>query len=63
MSRECGKCYARVPLTRVSCPECGTVFPVRVRELDQVAGDLAEQDIEARREAVRARAHARGGGG
>lgn len=52
MSRECGKCYARVPLSRSSCPECGTVFPVRVRELEQVDGSLAEQDIEERRAAA-----------
>ncbi|HET6725905.1 MAG TPA: DEAD/DEAH box helicase [Gammaproteobacteria bacterium] len=49
MSRECGVCFARVPLSRVQCPECGTQFPVRVREVEQREGDLEEVDVEKRR--------------
>lgn len=52
-ARECGKCFARVPISRMSCPECGTVFPRHVRELEQVEGELIEQDIEMRRRVER----------
>ena len=48
--RECGVCFARVPMTRAECPECKTVFPIRVREIEEVAGQLGEVDVDARRE-------------
>lgn len=48
--RECGVCFARVPMTRSECPECKTSFPIRVREIEEVAGQLGEVDVDARRE-------------
>jgi len=48
--RECMKCRTRSPLYHAKCPECGTPFPVRVREIEERDGTLIEQDIEERRE-------------
>ena len=40
--RQCMKCYAVVPLSAKDCKWCGTVFPVKPREVTEEEGELAE---------------------
>lgn len=39
--RQCENCYS-VHRPAPACPKCGFIYPVRSREIDQVAGELAE---------------------
>lgn len=57
--RQCEKCYACLPAAAAKCRECGAPFPVKVRQIEEVAGTLSEVEIaRARRDEVRARAAA-----
>lgn len=57
--RQCEKCYACSPAAASKCRECGAPFPVKVRQIEEVAGTLSEVEIaRARRDEVRARAAA-----
>ena len=47
--RDCKQCFARVPLTRATCPECGAVFSAKPRDIQQVEGELAEVDLAVER--------------
>ncbi|MBU8540835.1 DEAD/DEAH box helicase [Falsiroseomonas tokyonensis] len=40
-ARQCTNCFA-VFTPRPACPECGFEFPVKAREIEQVAGDLSD---------------------
>lgn len=58
--RQCGSCYATSPAAAPKCRECGTPFPVRSREIDQVAGELSEIEVQRiKREAAQAQGSAR----
>lgn len=59
-SRQCEKCYAVSPAAASKCRECGHVFPVQKREIEEVDGVLSEVEIaRARREAARDQATAK----
>ena len=47
--RECGKCFSRFRISLSVCPECQTPMPVRVREIEQVEGELEEVNTAERR--------------
>lgn len=46
--RVCPTCYAHNRAGSQRCKVCGNNFPVQSRELDEVAGDLTEKEIERR---------------
>lgn len=46
--RICPKCFAACPAASVKCPQCGTVFPIAGREVEEVEGELAEITPEQR---------------
>lgn len=49
--RQCKKCYAVNPPRAEKCLECGTLFPIAGREIEDVAGELQEDaEVIARRE-------------
>lgn len=51
--RQCEKCYAVSPAAASKCRECGHLFPVKAREIEEVAGTLSEVEIaRARRQAA-----------
>lgn len=52
--RMCGKCFCVVRQGVRVCPSCGTLFPVMAREVEEVAGALAEVDVDAVRAARQA---------
>lgn len=57
--RQCDKCYAVSPASASKCRECGKPFPIKSREIEEVAGTLSEVEVaRARREAARAQASA-----
>lgn len=45
----CKNCYAAVKSIFQDCPVCGHSFPVSVRTVEQIDGDLVEVDLEALR--------------
>lgn len=51
--RQCSVCYAINRATATVCKECGTPFEVVAREVEEVAGELAEVDPEQLRKAAR----------
>lgn len=51
--RQCPACFA-VHRPKPACPACGHVYLVVGREVEQVAGDLVELDVEALRQQRRA---------
>ena len=61
--RQCPDCYHTHEATDTACPECGHVYPIKSRELEQAEGSLeeiSEEEAEAmrvsrRREESRAR--------
>ncbi len=58
--RQCEKCYAVSPAAASKCRECGTVFPVKARQIEEVAGTLSEVEIaKMRRTAAREQAAAK----
>jgi superfamily II DNA or RNA helicase len=57
--RQCEKCYAVSPAAASKCRECGTEFPKKAREIEEVDGKLSEVEVaRARREAAKAQAAA-----
>jgi len=57
--RQCEQCFA-VHRPAPVCPRCGFVYPVMVREIEEVAGELEQVDpMEVRRVAKQAQAAAR----
>jgi len=57
--RPCQSCFAVSPAAASKCRECGTVFPVVRREVEQVEGELSEVEVARLRvEAKRAQAAA-----
>lgn len=46
MSRECGICFTRFNLNLYRCPECNAPVAQRVREIEQIDGELTEVDKE-----------------
>jgi DNA repair protein RadD len=57
--RQCEKCYAVSPAAASKCRECGAPFPVKSRQIEEVAGTLSEVEVaKARREAARTQAAA-----
>ena len=53
LDRQCPKCYA-IGRSLVRCGECGYVFPIKSREVDEVAGELEEADKEVLRKRLAA---------
>lgn len=58
VTRQCPKCYF-VHSPAPSCPECGHVYVIKSREIDEVDGELqeidrAQQSVEKRKEQVSA---------
>ena len=51
--RVCAKCWATARMTSRACPECGTPFPVKPREIARVEGDLVEIQRQQERKQVR----------
>jgi len=45
--RQCDQCYF-VHHPAACCPECGYVYPVKARQIEEVDGDLTEIDLMAR---------------
>lgn len=45
--RQCLKCYAVWPANARSCKECGFLFPIQYREVEQEQGELQELDMAA----------------
>lgn len=57
--RQCQQCYAVSPAAASKCRECGKPFPVKARQIEEVAGSLSEVEVaRARREAARVQAAA-----
>jgi ribosomal protein L40E len=57
--RQCEQCYAVSPAAAAKCRECGAMFPVKVREVEVVEGELSEVEVaRMKREAARAQASA-----
>ncbi len=55
--RQCLQCYGISRATSLVCQQCGCPFPVKTREVEQVAGELTEIDpLQARRIAKREQA-------
>lgn len=52
--RQCGKCFGVVRAGVRVCPYCQAVFEIQAREVEEVAGPLAEIDVEALRAARQA---------
>ena len=51
--RQCDECY-HVHKSAPACPECGYVYPVQAREIEEVDGDLEQVDpVAVRRERER----------
>jgi superfamily II DNA or RNA helicase len=53
--RQCPACFAVSPAAAVKCRECGAAFPVKARQIEEVAGSLSEVEVarikrEARKE-------------
>lgn len=46
-SRQCPKCYAVFPPNPI-CPDCGHIFEIKGREVDEVEGELVEMTREQR---------------
>lgn len=51
-SRQCEKCFATSPAAASRCRECKEPFPTKPRTIDEVAGELAEVEIERARRAA-----------
>lgn len=47
-TRQCGQCY-HVHSPSPACPECGFVYPIIGRQVEQVDGELSELEIETMR--------------
>lgn len=45
--KTCSACFAIVESFHKSCVNCGHVFPIQIREIEQIEGDLVEIDKEA----------------
>jgi superfamily II DNA or RNA helicase len=45
--RQCGKCGCINPPTAKECRDCGTVFPIKARTVEEVEGELEEVDPKA----------------
>jgi DNA repair protein RadD len=57
--RQCASCYAISPAGMEKCRECGTAFPVKVRAVAEVEGNLEEVAVmQVRRQAKREQAGA-----
>lgn len=57
--RQCEKCFAVSPAAASKCRECGALFPVKARVVDEIDGTLSEVEVaRARRDAARAQAAA-----
>lgn len=51
--RQCESCYSVSPAAASKCRECGKPFPVKSREIEEVAGQLSEVEVaRARRQAA-----------
>jgi len=58
--RQCEKCYAVSPAAASKYRECGAPFPVKSRQIEEVAGSLSEVEVaRMRRVAAREQAAAR----
>ena len=58
--RQCGVCFAMSPAASAKCRECGQPFPVQSREVEEVAGELTEIEVQRmKREAAKAQGMAR----
>jgi len=52
--RQCPNCYAVNQAGAVKCAECGQLFPIESRQIEQIEGELTEDIVAAqRREAMR----------
>lgn len=57
--RQCERCYAVSPAAAVKCRDCGAPFPIKARQIEEVAGTLSEVEVaRARRQAARDQAAA-----
>lgn len=58
--RQCDKCFAVSPASASKCRECGKMFPVKARQIEEVAGTLSEVEIaRVRRQAAKDQAAAK----
>lgn len=58
--RQCEKCYAVSPAAASKCRECGVPFPVKSRQIEEVAGRLSEVEVaKMRRESAKVQAAAK----
>jgi superfamily II DNA or RNA helicase len=53
--RQCPSCFAVSPAAASKCRECGAAFPIKARQIEEVAGTLSEVEVarvkrEARKE-------------
>jgi superfamily II DNA or RNA helicase len=53
--RQCPSCFAVSPAAAAKCRECGAAFPIKARQIEEVAGTLSEVEVarikrEARKE-------------
>jgi superfamily II DNA or RNA helicase len=57
--RQCPTCFAVSPAAAAKCRECGAVFPLKPRTIEEVAGTLSEVEVaRVKREAKREQAAA-----
>ncbi|HEX6215261.1 MAG TPA: hypothetical protein VFZ38_10605, partial [Vicinamibacterales bacterium] len=43
--RQCSWCYAVSPAAAAKCRDCGLPFPIKKREIEEVAGTLSEVEV------------------
>jgi superfamily II DNA or RNA helicase len=57
--RQCPACYAISPAAASKCRDCGKPFPIKAREIEEVAGQLSEVEVaRAKRQAAKDQAAA-----
>jgi hypothetical protein len=43
--RQCPACYAISPAAAQKCRDCGKPFPIKARQIEEVAGTLSEVEV------------------